>query len=90
MKRASPEPPFVQMYIGIGSNAHEECITRCPVSRLVQTRQDSYYHNIASTISWHTVSKKTPVEACEINSITNQILQIISKKQRKRKEKKYV
>ena len=26
------------------------------------------------------------VEACQINSITNQILQMISKKQRKRKE----
>ena len=32
------------------------------------------------------VSKKTLVEGCKINSITNQILQIISEKQRKRKE----
>ena len=35
---------------------------------------------------WHAVSQKTLVEAWQINSITNQILQIISKKQRKRKE----
>ena len=32
------------------------------------------------------LAKKTLVEACQINSNTNQILQIISKKQRKRKE----
>ena len=51
-----------------------------------KTRQDIYYHNITSTIFWHAVSKKTLVEACQINSITNQILHIISKKQRKRKE----
>ena len=51
-----------------------------------KTRQDIYYHNIASTISWPAVSKKTLVEGCQINSITNQILQIISKKQRKRKK----
>ena len=53
-----------------------------------KTRQDIYYHNIASTISWHTVSKKKKplVEACQINSITNQTLQIISKKQRKSQE----
>ena len=52
-----------------------------------KTRQDIYYHNIASTISWHAVSKKkTLVEACQINSITNQTLQIISKKQRKSQE----
>ena len=44
-----------------------------------KTRQDVYYHNIASTISWHAVSNKTLVEACQINSIKNQILQIISK-----------
>ena len=50
-----------------------------------KTRQDIYYHNIASTISWHAVCNKTLVEARQINSITN-ILQIISKKQRKRKE----
>ena len=37
-------------------------------------RQDIYYHNITSTIFWHAVSKKTLVEACQINSITNQIL----------------
>ena len=51
-----------------------------------KTRQDIYYDNITSTIFWHAVSKKTLVEACQINSITNQILHIISKKQRKRKE----
>ena len=52
-----------------------------------KTRQDIYYHNIASTISWHTVSKKkTLVETCQISSITNQTLQIISKKQRKSQE----
>ena len=43
-----------------------------------QTRQDrqdiNYYHNITSTMFWHAVSKKTLVEACQINSITNQIL----------------
>ena len=32
MNRASPEPPF---YIEIGSSAHEQHVTRCPVSRLV-------------------------------------------------------
>ena len=37
-------------------------------------RQDSYYRNITSTIVWHAASKKTLVEACQINSITNQIL----------------
>ena len=36
--------------------------------------------------SFFAVSKKTLVERSQINSITNQILQIISKKQRKRKE----
>ena len=40
-----------------------------------------YYHNITSTIFSHAVSKKTLVEACQINSITNQILHIIGKKQ---------
>ena len=49
-------------------------------------RQDIYYHNITSTIFRHAVSKKTLVGACQINSITNQILRIISKKQRNRKE----
>ena len=39
-----------------------------------KTRQDIYYHNITSTIFWHAVSKKTLVEACQINFITNQIL----------------
>ena len=53
-----------------------------------KTRKDIYYHNITSTIFWLAVSKKTLVEACQINSITNQILHIISKKQRKRKEEK--
>ena len=47
-------------------------------------RQYIYYHNITSTIFRHAVSKKTLVEACQINSITNQILNIISKKLRKR------
>ena len=56
------------------------------VLRQDKTRQDIYYHNIASSISWHAVSKKMLVEACQINSITNQISQIISKKQRKRKQ----
>ena len=55
-------------------------------TRQDKTRQDIYYHNIANTISWPAVSKKTLVEGCQINSITNQILQIISKKQRKRKK----
>ena len=32
MNRASPEPPF---YIEIESSAHEQRVTRCPVSRLV-------------------------------------------------------
>ena len=45
-----------------------------PVYQLDKTRQDIYYHNITSTIFWHAVSKKTLVEACQINSITNQIL----------------
>ena len=53
------------------------------ITRQDKTRQDIYYHNITSTIFWHAVSKKTLVEACQINSITNQILHIISKKQRK-------
>ena len=36
-----------------------------------KTRQDIYYHNIASTISWHAVSNKTLVEACQtVDSIT--------------------
>ena len=56
------------------------------VLRQDETKEDICYHNIASSISWHTVSKKTLDEACLINSITNQISQIISKKQRKRKE----
>ena len=51
-----------------------------------KTRQDIYYRNITSTIVWHAVSKKTLVEACQFNSITNQILHIIRKKQKKRKE----
>ena len=55
-------------------------------TRQEKAREDIYYHNIASSISWHAVSKKTPVEACQINSIMNQISQVISKKQRKRKE----
>ena len=53
-----------------------------------KTRQDICYYNIASTISWHAVSRKTLVEACQIYSITNQILKIISKKQRKRKKRR--
>ena len=56
------------------------------VLRQDETKEDICYRNIASSISWHTVSKKTLDEACLINSITNQISQIISKKQRKRKE----
>ena len=43
-------------------------------TRQDKTRQDINYRNIASTIVWHAVSKKTLVEACQINSITNQIL----------------
>ena len=39
-----------------------------------ETRQDIYYRNITSTIVWPAVSKKTLVEACQIYSITNQIL----------------
>ena len=39
-----------------------------------KTRKDIYYRNITSTTAWHTVSKKTLVKACQINSITNQIL----------------
>jgi len=36
-----------------------------------KTRQDIYYHNIASTISWRAVSNKTLVEACQtVDSIT--------------------
>ena len=56
----------------------------------------SYYHLdktshllswLESTISCHAVSKrKMLVETCQISYITNQILQIISKKQRKREE----
>ena len=42
-----------------------------------KTRQGIYYHNITSTIFWHAVSKKTLVEACQINFITNQILYYI-------------
>ena len=53
---------------------------------LDKTRQDIYYHNIVSKISWHADSKKkTLVEVGQINPITNQILQKISKKQRKKK-----
>ena len=62
MKRASPEPPFVQMYIEIGSNALISSVLPAVLFltwfRQDKTRQDIYYHNIASTISWHTVSKK--------------------------------
>ena len=43
-------------------------------TRQDKTRQDIYYRNITSTIVWHAVSKKTLVEACQINSITTQIL----------------
>ena len=51
-----------------------------------KTRQDIYYHNIVSKISWHADSKKkTLLEVGQINSITNQILQKISKKDRKKK-----
>ena len=32
MDRASPKPPF---FIEIGSSGHEQCVNRCPVSRLV-------------------------------------------------------
>ena len=44
------------------------------LTRQDKTRQDIYYRNITSTIFWHAVSKKTLVEVCQINSITNQIL----------------
>ena len=43
-------------------------------TRQDKTRLDIYYRNITSKIVWHAVSKKTQVEACQINSITNQIL----------------
>ena len=52
------------------------------VARQDKTRQDIYYQNITCTISWHAVSWKTLVVACQINSITKQILQIISKQQK--------
>ena len=63
-----------------------------PIVERFKTRQDKTFIIIilqeVSTISWHAVSKKTLVEACQINSITNQILQIISKKLSKEREKK--
>ena len=44
MKRASPKAPF---YIEVGSNVHEQSVTRCPVSRLVYSRGSS-----ANVITW--------------------------------------
>ena len=58
---------------GGGGGGEEEAITIFN-SDYNKTRQDIYYHNITSTIFWHAVSKKTLVEVCQINSITNQIL----------------
>ena len=50
-----------------------------------ETRQDIYYHNFYKYNFLGTQLAKTLVKACQINSITNQILHII-KKQRKEKE----
>ena len=47
-------------------------------------RQDICYRNITSTIVWHAVSKKTLIEACQINSITNQILYYNKSKAKKK------
>ena len=35
MKRANPELPLIYFCIEIGSNAHEQCVTHCPVPLLV-------------------------------------------------------
>ena len=51
MERASPEPLF---FIEIGSNAHEQYVTRCPVSRLVHSPGHS-----ASVITWK-ISTRDP------------------------------
>ena len=59
-------PHLYQIQVGLADNKMLKSGTR--------SRQDIYYHNITSTIFWHAVSKKTLVEACQINSITNQIL----------------
>ena len=53
-----------------------------------KARQDIYYQNITCTISWPAVSRKTLFVACQINSITKQILQIISKHQKVKKKKR--
>ena len=56
-----------------------------------KTRQDKTFIIVILRVQfppWHAVGNKTSVDlvgACQINSITHQILQIISKKQRKRK-----
>ena len=49
-------------------------ITHSEISIIFHLLLDIYYRNITSTVVWHAVSKKTLVEACQINSTTNQIL----------------
>ena len=63
------------LYLRVGGLIHGGAyfrnltVVHCtPVYQLDKTRQDLYYHNITSTICWHAVSKKTLVEACQINS----------------------
>ena len=63
----------------LGTNGEVKCQTSSAQRGLLllyyyKTRQDICYRNITRTIVWHAVSKKTLVEACQINSITNQIL----------------
>ena len=75
--------PDLQVYLFVSPQKKKNEKTRvqkkhrCKVVRKLKrkdkTRQDNY-RNIARTIVWHAVSKKTLVEACQINSIINQIL----------------
>ena len=53
---------------GSGKRSSRARSTRLKRLRQDKTRQDIYYQNITCTISWHAVSRKTPVVACQINS----------------------
>ena len=55
--------------------------------RQMVTTMYNNYRNITSTIVWHVISKKTLVEACQINSITNKILYYNKYKAKKKKRR---
>ena len=75
---------YIEDLLNQGSTVH----SRQDKTRQDKTRQDIYYQNISCTISWHAVSQKTLVVACQINSITKQILQIISNQEKAKKKKR--